>query len=136
VPARAAGAQAASLPIMDCETLTNDADDYVCAPNERVFVPNQAFPTCTTVFAGPDNCGINFLCGVARGIASGYIGDKAGACVPSCVLSEQSNEVAFYGTYTAAELYGQSTCASGEDCAPCNYPEGHPQAGVATGLCE
>jgi hypothetical protein len=136
VPTRAAGAQAASLPNLNCETLTNDADDYVCAPDEKVETPNRSFPTCTTAFSGPE-CGfLDILCGIARSTASGYIAGKAGVCVPSCLLSEQSTEVPLYGTYTTTQLYGQSTCGAGEDCGPCVYPEGHPDAGEPTGLCQ
>jgi hypothetical protein len=135
VPTRAAGAQAASLPNLNCEGLTSDADDYVCAPDEKVETPTRSFPTCTTVFDGPDNCGINVLCAFARATAEGYIDGESGVCVPSCFLSEQSTEVPLYGTYTTTQLYGQSTCAAGHDCAPCVYPEGHPDAGEATGLC-
>ena len=136
VPVRAAGSQAGSLPALNCETLTSDADDYVCAPDEKVETPNRDFTACTTAFAGPDNCGINFLCAFARSTAAGYLADKAGVCVPSCFLSEQSTSVPLYGTYTTDQLYGQSTCSAGEDCAPCEYPEGHPAAGEPTGLCE
>jgi len=137
VPVRAAGADAASLPNLDCETSTNDPDDYVCAPTEKVVNPSFKFPSCTTTFTGPNNCGINFLCGIARTTAQGYIAGKTGACLPGCFLSEQAAQsIPLYGTFTTNDLYGQSTCATGEECAPCVYPQGHPQAGVSTGLCD
>jgi hypothetical protein len=51
------------------------------------------------------------------------------------MLSEQSTTITLYGTFTTDQLYGQSSCAAGEECGPCNYPMGHPKAGQSTGLC-
>jgi hypothetical protein len=135
VPAQAAGSQAASLPNLNCEVLTGDGDDYVCAPTVEVVNPGQMFPSCTTTFTGPACPAFDFFCAIARSTAQGYIENKAGACIPSCFLSEQSTSIVLYGTFTTDQLYGQSTCMAGQDCGPCAYPEGHPQAGVSTGLC-
>jgi hypothetical protein len=118
VPRQAAGAQADSLPVLNCETQTGDADSYVCAPDERIADPDFEFPSCTTTCgADPGTCFLAVLGGVTG---------QPGACVPSCILSERTTTLG-----SAATLYGQSTCATGEDCAPCE----DPQTGVATGLC-
>jgi hypothetical protein len=121
VPRQAAGAQADSLPVLNCETQTGgtaDPDSYVCAPDERIEDPDFEFPSCTTT------CGATVAtCLLA---ALGGVTDQPGACVPSCILSERSTTLG-----NAATLYGQSTCATGEDCAPCE----DPQTGDATGLC-
>ncbi|HEX2676388.1 MAG TPA: hypothetical protein VHM19_07105, partial [Polyangiales bacterium] len=94
------------------------------------------FGMCTTTFNGPACSNpFDFLCLTARSTASGYIAGKSGACVPSCMLSEQSTTITLYGTFTTDQLYGQSSCAAGEECGPCNYPMGHPKAGQSTGLC-
>ena len=123
VPARAAGAQAATLPNLNCETLTNDADDYVCAPTEKVLDQSYVFPTtCTT------NCGADAItCGLAN--LAGTFGHP-GRCLPSCFLSEQSTPIGS----NAANLFGRgagNVCPTGEDCAPCT----DPQTGSATGVC-
>jgi hypothetical protein len=118
VPRQAVGAQADSLPVLNCETQTGDADSYVCAPDERIEDPAFEFPSCTTTCgATPATCLL---------AAFGGVIDQPGACVPSCILSERSTTLG-----NAATLYGQSTCATGEDCAPCT----DPQTGAATGLC-
>jgi hypothetical protein len=115
VPKPAAGESADSLPVLDCETQTGDADDYVCAPKEKVADPDYAFPSCTT------ECTSTWLV-----CTFGGIGGKPGVCVPSCLLSEQETD---HGT--VASLYGPSTCAAEEDCAPCT----DPQDDTPTGLC-
>jgi hypothetical protein len=115
VPRPAAGASADSLPVLDCETQTGDADEYVCAPKEKVADPDFAFPSCTTQCTGS-----GIVC------AFGGIGGQPGACVPSCMLSEQDT-----GFGMADTLYGRSTCAMGEDCGPCV----NPQTDEPTGLC-
>jgi len=137
VPARAAGAQASSLPNLNCETLTSDADDYVCAPDEKVETPIRNFPTCTTQYTGPACGGVDLalLCTI-RNTAFNGIDGKGGVCVPACFLSEQgTTNIPTYGDYSPNQLYGQSTCAAGVECAPCVYPDGHANAGQATGLC-
>jgi hypothetical protein len=124
VPARAAGAQAATLPNLSCETLTDDDDDYVCAPTAKVVDPDYVFPTsCTT------NCGADaFTCGLVAVFAPATFG-HAGRCLPSCFLSEQATPIG----NNAANLFGPGTpaCATGEDCAPCV----DPQTNEPTGLC-
>jgi hypothetical protein len=123
VPKAAAGAQGASLPVLDCETKTNDADAYVCAPNEKLSDPPSAFPSCTTACPkAPESTTNAWICSI------GALAGKAGACVPACILSEKD---AALGA-KADTVFGRSTCAEGEKCAPCN----DPQSGDATGLCE
>ena len=121
VPRQAVGAQAASLPVLNCETQTGgagDPDQYVCAPNERIEDPDFEFPTCTTT------CGADPITCFAAAI--GGVPGQPGACVPSCILSERTTPLG-----NAATLYGQGGCDSGEDCAPCEDPE----TGDPTGLC-
>jgi hypothetical protein len=122
VPAQAAGAQADSLPVMDCETQTADSDSYVCAPTEIVNDPAFEFPTCTT------SCGTTaFTCGLAT--IAGTFGHP-GACVPACFLSTRPTSP-LLGNITADVLFGGTGCDTGEDCAPCV----DPQTDEPTGLC-
>jgi hypothetical protein len=120
VPTQAAGAQADSLPVLNCETQTGDADAYVCAPNERIEDPAYEFPSCSTV------CGAD--AGTCLLAVIGGVTGQPGACVPSCILSERETPI---GT-NAANLYGQGSCDTGEDCAPCV----DPNTDEPTGLCD
>ncbi len=120
VPSQAAGAQADSLPVLDCETKTGDADAYVCAPNERIADPEYQFPSCETT------CGSDVVtCALA--LVAGVTGEP-GACVPSCMLLELDTPIGD----NAADLFGRSSCAAGEDCAPCVNPD----TDEPTGLCD
>jgi hypothetical protein len=125
VPRAAAGSAGDSAPVLTCETATNDADAYICAPNERIAVPPQDFaPSCTTQYV----CNSANILGCA--LESAVINAQPGVCAPACLLSEQGNTP--ITAVPVVSVYAQtSTCAPGEVCAPCS----NPQDGTDTGIC-
>ena len=114
---RRAGRRATGARLRD---QTGDADAYVCAPNERIADPDYQFPSCETT------CGSDVVtCALA--LVAGVTGEP-GACVPSCMLLELDTPIGD----NAANLFGRSSCDSGEDCAPCVNPD----TDEPTGLCD
>lgn len=125
VPKAVAGTAGASAPVLTCETATNDADAYICAPNEFIAEPPQDFaPSCTTSYV----CNSANLIGCA--LEATLINAQPGVCAPACLLEEQGNTP--ITAVPVVSVYAKTnSCATGEVCAPCS----DPQDGTATGLC-
>jgi hypothetical protein len=76
----------------------------VCAAAQRVADPTFHFPACTTAYTFP------------------LYTNGPGACVAACIANGDPNAI----------YLGQSTCATGEKCAPCI----NPTTKVSTGACD
>lgn len=121
VPKVLAGNQADVAPRLDCDSSTGTADEYVCAPDEKVADLSYKFPSCTT----KASCGLNPICLLAG------LSRQRGACLPACMLAEQASVA---GIKPATTYQRGDDCQEGEICAPCNLP--FLAGGGSTGACD
>lgn len=117
VPSTLAGDAAQSLPTERCDA--RDGERYVCAPNEKVQDSTYQFPDCTTaVDCSQAEDDVARLGCESGGLGLVALADQPGACVPACVLAERNPTAGI----RPSKVYQQSSCGTGEICAPCEIP--------------